>query len=366
MTMDNPDQPGAAVRCRADALTAAIQAITEHGGSTTDEARLVATNLVEANLRGHDSHGVGMVPRYIDSLVEGGLTINQKIEIRLDNGALLALDGGQGYGQSIGRQAMALGIERARAHGFALVALANSHHLGRIGHWAEQVVGAGLISIHFVNVIARPIVAPFGGRDARFGTNPVTIGMPVAGREPFILDFATARIAQGKIRVAHNKGQSLAPGILLDDAGEPTTDPRYAVIEPLGAITTFGEHKGYGLAIACELLAGALTGALTQRTANTGARQVLNGMLTIIVDPAGLGTADHFASEARAFVDWLLAARPQAGVDAVLLAGDPERATRASRLARGIDVDPTTWAELRAAAGKVGLEAARFEALARG
>jgi len=350
----------------APALTAAVRAIVAAAGSSADEADRVATNLVEANLRGHDSHGVGMVPRYIDALLEGGLSVDREVAIELDSGALLRLDGRQGYGQSIGRQAMALGIARTRTHGVCVVALANSHHLGRIGHWAEQCLADGLVSIHFVNVIARPIVAPFGGRDARFGTNPFCVGIPRAGGAPVVLDFATSRIAQGKTRVAHNKGLPVEPGMLIDDHGEPTTDPRYAVIPPVGALLAFGEHKGSGLALVCELLGGALTGGLTTHELGDGRRRVLNGMLSILIDPARLGTAAHLAQEMERFVDWYRASPPGAGVEQVLVAGEPERIARRARLDGGIAVDRVTWAEIVASARRVGIDGAALEAIAAG
>ncbi len=173
-------------------------------GSARPEAETVAANLVLANLSGHDSHGVGMVPRYIDAVLEGGLTPNTAVEVTLDAGALLALDGRRGYGQVVGEQAMRLATDRALAQGSCVMALANAHHLGRIGHFAEMAAAQGLVSLHFVNVLSRPVVAPWGGGDGRFGTNPFCAGIPIAGREPFILDFATSRVAQGKMRVAHN------------------------------------------------------------------------------------------------------------------------------------------------------------------
>jgi uncharacterized oxidoreductase len=348
----------------AAALTAAVHAIVKAGGSSDREAGKVAANLVEANLRGHDSHGVGMVPRYIDSLKEGNLRVNAHVEIRTDGGATLSLDGVQGYGQVIGEEAMALGIERARRHGVCVVGLAHSHHLGRIGHWAEQVVAEGLVSIHFVNVLSRPIVAPFGGRDARFGTNPFCVGVPRAGADPIVLDFATSRIAQGKTRVAHNKGVSLEPGTIIDNHGNPTTDPRYTVIEPYGALLTFGEHKGSGLALICELLGGALAGGSTVRAIGDGRRQVLNSMLSILVDPARLGGAEHLAAEVESFVGWYTASPPAAGVDRVLVAGEPERMRKAERLAAGIQVDSVTWSEIVAAGAKVGVDAAELARLA--
>src|SRR3970040_1440422 len=177
---------------RKEPLTCAIEAVVAAGGSEPREARLVAENLVMANLLGHDSHGIGMIPRYVDALLEGGLSANQHPRVKLDAGALLALDGCQGYGQVIGHEATAMAIERARSHGLCIMALGRSHHLGRIGHWGEQAVAEGLISISFVNVISRAIVAPYAGADARFGTNPVCIAIPLPGEPPFLLDMATS------------------------------------------------------------------------------------------------------------------------------------------------------------------------------
>jgi uncharacterized oxidoreductase len=353
-----------AIIITAPRLKAAVSAIVAKGGSEPREADLVAGNLVEANLTGHDSHGVGMIPRYVKSLLEGGLAVNQHPQILLDTGSMLRLDGRAGYGQVIGREAMAFGIERAAKHGTCVVALGNSHHLGRIGHWAEQCLEAGLVSLHFVNVISRPIVAPWGGRDARFGTNPVCVGIPRANGEPFLLDFATSRIAQGKTRVAHNQGKTLDPGIVIDDKGDPTTNPRYSVIPPFGAIMPFGEHKGSGLALACELLGGALTGGGTQHMPDQGKMRVMNGMLSILIDPKALGTAQYLAEQAEAIIAWEKASAPAAGVERVLIAGDPERARRKERLVAGIAVDATTWEEILDAGEKVKLARAEVQKLA--
>ncbi|HEY6086113.1 MAG TPA: Ldh family oxidoreductase, partial [Burkholderiaceae bacterium] len=188
-------------------LNAAVRLVVRGFGSSEAEVEAVAANLIEANLTGHDSHGIGMLPRYAEAFLEGGLKPNTHVSIVHDAGALLRLDGGAGFGQVIGHEAMALGIERARQHGSCIIALGNAHHLGRIGAWAEQAAAGGLVSLHFVNVIARAIVAPFGGADARFGTNPFCAGVPFSGRDPVILDFATSIIAQGKTRVAMNKGE---------------------------------------------------------------------------------------------------------------------------------------------------------------
>jgi uncharacterized oxidoreductase len=347
-------------------LARAIEAIVAAGGSEPREAKIVAENLVAANLTGHDSHGIGMIPRYVESLQEGGLQPNRHPVVKFDGGALVALDGQAGYGQVIGLESTALAIERARAHGVCVMALANSHHLCRIGQWAEQAVAEGLVSISFVNVISRSIVAPYGGRDARFGTNPCTIGIPLAGQPPFILDMATSGVAQGKVRVAHNKGEQLPPGLLLDDKGNPTLEARFGVIEPFGALTTFGLHKGYGLAVVCELLGGALSGGGTWHTTDRSKKRVLNGMLTILIDPKRLGTAAPFEREAREFIAWVKQSPPAPGADRVRIAGDPERETRALREREGIAVDANTWSEIHAAGARLGVALGEIDRLATG
>jgi uncharacterized oxidoreductase len=336
-----------------EGLTKAVQAIVAGGGSDAREASLVAENLVTANLTGHDSHGVGMIPRYIESLLEGGLVVNQHPKIMFDGGAMISLDGQQGYGQVIGLEAMEIGIARARQHGFCVMGLGRSHHLCRIGQWAEQAVAAGLVSLHFTNVISRSIVAPYGGADARFGTNPMTVGIPIPGEPPFILDMATSAVAQGKIRVAHNKREKVSPDWLIDDKGNPTAEARFGVIEPFGALRTFGLHKGYGLAVVCELLGGALTGGGTWHSDDRSKKRVWNGMLTILIDPQRLGTGDAFATETTEFLKSLRKSPTAPGFDKVRIAGEPERETRAKRERDGIAVDENTWNDIIAAGAKL-------------
>lgn len=343
-------------------LRAAVRLVVRGFGSDEAEVEAVTGNLIDANLAGHDSHGIGMLPRYADAFLEGGLKPNAHVRIVLDNGSLLRLDGDAGFGQVIGREAMALGIERARASGSCIVALGNAHHLGRIGAWAEQAADAGLVSLHFVNVIARAIVAPYGGGDARFGTNPFCAGVPLSGREPVILDFATSMIAQGKARVALNKGEPVPADCLIDEHGRPTREPRYAVLPPFGALLTFGAHKGYGLALLCELLGGALAAGMTQRGDDASRRRILNGMFSVLIDPAALADRAAFEREARGFIDWVKAAPVREGCDTVRVAGEPERALRARRMAEGVPVDATTWREILAAARRLGVDPAQVQA----
>lgn len=347
-------------RLTAPVLIAQAERIFIALGSTPSEANTVASNLVMANLSGHDSHGIGMLPRYVDAVLEGGLMPNATVKTMLDTGSLITLDGQRGYGQVVGEEAMTLGIARARAHGSCILSLGNAHHLGRIGHFAEMAVAQNLVSLHFVNVLSRPVVAPYGGADGRYGTNPCCIGVPLKGHAPFVLDFATSRVAQGKMRVAYNEGRQAEPGTLIDEDGNPTTDPGVVVVPQsnglFGALLAFGEHKGYGMAVACELLGGALTGGGTWHQAtNPNVRAVVNGMLTILIDPAQLGTQSAFEQEALAFVDWLQAGPVAPGFESVLIAGEPERAYRAQRQEEGIAVDAQTWQEIVGAGLKVGV-----------
>ncbi len=339
-----------------------ITQLFEHAGVSQQEAQQVAENLVLSNLSGHDSHGVGMAPRYMDAISEKRLVPGAKVTAHIDHGCLLGLNGQGGFGQVVGFEAMQRAFEKVRTEGACIMSLSNAHHLGRIGHFAEMAVAQGWISIHFVNVLSRPVVAAFQAGDGRFGTNPCCIGIPIGMQDlslnkPFILDFATSAVAQGKMRVAHNLGLSAKPGLLIDENGLPTTRPSVVVKAQsngkFGALLTFGEHKGSGLAIACELLGGALSGGGTWRKEANSARAVMNGMLSIVIDPKAMGQEDFFYPETQAFIDWLKQSPPEPGTPGLILAGEPERQARLER-ARGLEIDEATHNELKASALKVG------------
>ena len=338
-----------------------ITALFIKAGSAPAEAQQVAANLVMANLSGHDSHGVGMAPRYVDAILEGNLSPNTGVAVKVDTGMLLGLDGQHGFGQVVGVQAMNMAFERVTQHGACVMSLSSAHHLGRIGHMAEMAVAKGWVSLHFVSVFSRPVVAPFGGGDGRFGTNPCCIGIPLGfganAQEPFVLDFATSRVAQGKMRVAHNEGRQAKPGTLIDEHGHPTNNPGVVVVPQsngrMGALMPFGEHKGFGLAVACELLGGALSGGGTWHRQADGRRAVLNSMLCILIDPARLGSLASFGEESLAFIDWLRHSPPAPGSEGVVLPGEPERAAREQRAREGIRIDDATWQEIVESGRKV-------------
>jgi hydroxycarboxylate dehydrogenase B len=332
-------------------LTGIAHRVFAAAGSAEEEAQIVADHLVEANLKGHDSHGVGMIPSYLRNLGAGKAVTNQPGRVVSDSGSMLVYDGERGWGQIVARNATLLGIERARRDRVAVVALRNAHHIGRIGTYGEMCA-AGLVSLHFVNITdQRPAVAPWRGRDGRFGTNPLCIAMPgPAPDRPIIADMATSRIAMGKVRVARNKGEQIMPDTLLDEAGNPTTDPNVMYRRPRGALMTFGEHKGYALAFICEMLAGAVTGSGTMRPERQDAESVTNGMLEIVIDPARLTDQAWMKDEIAAMAGYITASPPRRESEPVLIPGDPERANRARRLQAGVPIDDETWREIALAA----------------
>jgi len=349
-------------------LRDAIQAVCAAGGSEEREARIVADNLVGANMAGHDSHGVGMVPSYIRTLLNGGLNLNAHAEIVVDNGPVVVIDGKSGYGQVIGQEAMEIGIARAKEHGAAVVGLRNAHHIGRIGQWGEQCAAAGLVSTHHVNVIGHSgSVAPFRGSDGRYVTNPYCAVMPATeNNPPSVLDFATSFVAMGKIRVARNKGEPAPEGALVASDGKPSRDPNIMYTEPRGgALNPFGEHKGYGLALLNEILPAAMLGAVGCRPETQfDPPKTINNMLSVIIDPMRLVSRERFNSEVDATIAHIKASPAADPAKPVLAPGDPERMSRAKRTAEGVPVDDETWREIAEAAESVGLPAARLNEIA--
>ena len=227
-----------------------VTAIFVAGGAVVEDAEQVAHHLVEANLKGHDSHGVGMVPAYVGNLRAGHLKVTAHVKLIRDRGAVMLFDGGFGFGQVVGSEAMAQAIVRAKDTGIVCAGVRNCHHLGRIGSYGEQCGEAGMVSVHFVNVVGHPpLVTPFGGRDRRMTTNPFCCVIPRPDDTPIVLDMATSAVAMGKVRVAHLKGERVPDGALVDHEGAPTTDPAVMYSEPFGALGPFGAHKGYGLAV---------------------------------------------------------------------------------------------------------------------
>ena len=342
----------------ASKLTQFVAAIMQGAGCGEGEAATVARRLVDSNLVGHDSHGVLRVPRYLDWIKDGTLRPNTAPTLVFDSDTIAIVDGNRGFGQVTGEFAAKLGIAKARAKGIAMVGLRNCGHLGRVGDWADMAAAAGQVSLHFLNTSGAQRVAPFGGSDRRLSTNPITIGVPVADADPVVLDVTTSMVAEGKLMVALNKGERVPEGWIIDKDGAPTTNPKD--FYDGGALLTVGAHKGSGLSMVTDLLAGAVS---TGKSSDADDPILRNNMLSIYIAPAVYDTDGAVAHEARRFVDFVKASAPAKAGEPVLAPGDVERRNRAARLASGIALDDKTWADLIAAAASVGIDASRVAAI---
>jgi uncharacterized oxidoreductase len=288
----------------------------------------------------------------------GWLSPNTPPTIVFESETLAIIDGNRGFGQVTGEFATKLGIAKARVTGVAMIGLRNCGHLGRLGDWAEMAAAAGQVSLHFLNTSGAQRVAPFGGSDKRLSTNPMAIGVPLAGGAPAILDITTSTVAEGKLMVASNKGEHVPEGWIVDKHGMPTTDPKD--FYDGGALLTIGAHKGSGLSILTDLLAGAVTTGKSSDPTDTVLR---NNMLSIYIAPAVYDKDGAVLIEAQRLVDWVKASPPTIAGKPVLAPGEIERCTRATRLANGVPLDDTTWRDLVAAAGWVGIDAAQVEGM---
>lgn len=335
------------------ALQALSDAIFRAMGSLPAEAEEASAHLVRANLTGHDSHGVGMLPAYMRLFAEGKLVPNQTLRTVVDDGPILVLDAGLGVGQRMAAEGVRRGIERARAMGACVLGVRNACHIGRVGTYGELCAAQGMIFVAFTNVATGPrLQAPYAGADARLGTNPFVASMPRPGAAPVLLDMATTAIAAGKARVAMNTGVPVPENTMIDAAGRPTTDPAGLLLRREGALLPFGGHKGGGLALMCELLgAAAIGGPRADDPAGSG---IVNSFLSLILDPARLGM---HAEAVEAVCAHLLAGPVAPGYDKVRLPGDKEAETLARRERAGIEVDDTTWGEIMAGAKVLGVQA---------
>jgi len=346
------------------ALHSLTSLIVSRMGSRPEETDEVADHLVRANLSGHDSHGVGMLPAYTRLLQDGLLVPNQTPYTVLDTGALLVIDARRGFGQRMAAEAVRRAIARARDTGACVLALRNSSHVGRIGTYAELAARAGMAFTAFVNVAdGRNAQAPWACADPRLGTNPFCAAVPgLAGDDEapaLLLDMATTTIAAGKARVAFNKGAPVPEGSLIDANGQPTNDPAGFIRDRTGAMLSFGRHKGSGLAVMCEIMAGAIGGG--QRVDEPTRGGILNSMLATVIDLSRLGDPAAIAQNVEATKSHIRSSRLAPGFDEILLPGEPERRAAKRRAEVGVEVDATTWHEIREAAGTLGITTAEID-----
>ena len=342
------------VRIPADALARQIEAIFLAWGMETEPARVTVARLIEADLRGIDSHGIAMLRYYEEFRQAGNLVFKPDIRVVRETAVTALMDAGGGLGHYPSTLATDLVIAKAKASGIAMIAVRNSNHNGAAGIYVQRMAESGLVGMSGTSV-HRPSIVPTFGAEPMFGTNPIAFAAPARRNRPFVLDMATSTAAIGKFRLAQMHGHAVPEGWAVDEDGRPLTDPARALmlrlLTPLGGMREQGGHKGYGLAAMIEILSAVLPGATPaplrgrgRATPNADNRLDV-GHFFAAVDPAAFRAAGDFEADMDDMIDALRATRPTDKDQPVLVAGDPEYAAMEERQRTGIPV-PTPLLDL--------------------
>jgi hydroxycarboxylate dehydrogenase B len=341
----------------AAALTEMAESLFVAARVPADEAAVVARSLVDANLCGHDSHGVMRIPQYVDFLQTGKFRAGVALDVLRETPAVVACDGNWGLGQVQAHRLLGLIIPRARQLGVAVGTLRACGHVGRLGEFAEAAAREKLAFLGAVNShgSGRRVVPP-GGTQGRISTNPLCMGAPTTG-DPVVLDFGTSAVAEGKVRVLYQKKERAPDGWLVDHAGKPTTDPAVLYTEPGGGILPFGGpqmYKGFGLGLLIDLFCGGLSGGRSS-TPELPVAGGGNAVVFVVFNPALLGGVEHFLHEADGLTEYVRSCPLAEGATAITLPGDPERAAKQQRQAHGIPIPDGTWALIAKTAAELGV-----------
>jgi uncharacterized oxidoreductase len=331
----------------ADVLISFAESLFVAGSVSPDEAKRVSRSLVDANLCGHDSHGLIRVPQYVQSIRDGRLKPGAAFTVVKETAAVLVADGGMGLGQVQAHRLLDRLIPRAEGLGLAAGTLKRCGHIGRLGEYAEAAAARQMAFIATVNNHGYGrAVAPPGGTEGRLATNPLCLGAPTKG-DPVVLDIGTSVVAEGKIRVLFNKGQKAPDGWLLDHVGNPTNDPGVLYRDPPGTLLPLGgtqAYKGFGISLLLDMFSGGLSGALCS---TPGAPNLTaNAVVFIVLDISQFAGGEHFLSEVTNLAANLRQCPKAKGVQEITLPGDPERREKAKRLKEGIPLDDGTWGQL--------------------
>ena len=338
---------------KAAQLATLAKDIFQAAGATPEESKIVADALTEANLEGHDSHGVVRVPEYVVWMEEKLINIGAHLQVVKETDSFAVMDGNWGWGQVVGREAMQVAIKKALHAGAVTVSVRQCCHLGRIGDYPLMAAEAGLVTVMFVNTHGGgKLVAPWGGRERRLSANPISIAIPRKSQPPILIDISTCAIAGGKVTIAHNSGKSVPPGCILDSKGRPSTNPADFIGPPQGALLPFAGHKGFALSLATDILAGAFSGAGCSRPT---AKRVGNSFTATLMDPAQLRTESEFELDVDQLVDYVKSSQLAEGFTEILIPGEPERRERDRREKNGIPVDDETWRQIQETATKYGV-----------
>jgi uncharacterized oxidoreductase len=335
----------------ADRLKDFCEKIFLNVGAGLEEAKIVSESLVESNLLGVDSHGVMRVPDYVRMVKEGKIKVKAEIKVVKDVGATLLVDGDFGFGQVVARKAANLVLEKAEVYGLGAVGIIRSNHVGRLGEYTTFIAEHNMVGIMFCNSAPKGgIVAPYGGAERRFGTNPISIAFPSNSR-PFLLDFATSVVAEGKLRKKYMLKERVPEGWIIDREGNISTDPA-DFYERNGALLPFGEHKGYALSMAVDALAGILTGAhFVSHPEFIGG----NNALLIALKISNFRSIEEFKSEVDEYFKVIESTLPAKGFSKVVVPGEIEYSTKEQRLKNGIPIDIEIWQRIENVARELGV-----------
>lgn len=350
-------------RCRADALHDFIADVLAAVDTPDDIAADVAAHLVRAHLAGRSSHGLTRLAGYIERLDQGRVVPSARPRWVRDDGATGLLDAQRGWGHHAVARAVEWGVERAREHGIAAVAVAQTPHIGRLGDYVEQAAAAGMasqISCGFVGEGTGGVV-PYGAAQRFMGTNPWAFGIPVEGRDPVVLDAATTVISAGKVNLAAELGESIDSGMLVAPDGSPTTDP--VDYQRGGGLMALGGdkagYKGTGLALVGAMLGGlAMLGLDDQMLQGPGSADPaawVGGVLLVVLDPRRFGPPEVYATRANTVLDAYDRLTPRAGGSPPRVPGTRSAATRRELERDGIVVPDGTWAAAQRLAERFGV-----------
>jgi LDH2 family malate/lactate/ureidoglycolate dehydrogenase len=338
----------------ADRLATIGAALLRAAGATPEEAEAVAVGCVNANLAGHDSHGIIAVPTYIDRIKVGHIVPGAPITIVNDSPATTVIDGHWGFGFHVNAKAMQLTIEKAKKTNVAACTVFRQSHVGRLAAYPLMAIKEGMIGLATADSgRSTKVVAPFGGREARLGTNPISIAVPSDLEAPFYLDMATSAVAAGKVALAAARGEPIPTGWVVDADGKQTTDPTR--LRQGGALLPLGGTEGYkgsGLAAMVEILCGLLTG-LGFGVEPSGRHN--DGCFMAVFKVDAFRPLAEFKREVAEFARYLKATPASQGSPGVYYPGEIEHLNEQARRKSGIDVEDATWAKLRALAGQYGL-----------
>lgn len=350
-------------RIRKDDLFRFCAAVFEKLGVPKSDAEIVTDVLVTADLRNKDSHGVARLARYVEGLRTGLMIPTDHSKVVRETQTTALIDGRRSLGQVVARKGMALAIEKAIAHGTGFVTVRNSNHYGIAGYYALMAVDDGCIGISMTN--AAPLVVPTFGRDALLGTNPISIAIPADG-QPLVLDMATSVVPRGKLEVYDRLGKSMPVGWAVDEKGHVSQDPTRVLnnlkkragggILPLGGEgEEFGGHKGYGLALAVEILCGTLSASafggqtyVDEHSANVGH---FFGALQV----EAFRSLDEMKRDLRLYLESVKRSPKAEGQDRIYVHGEKGFAYERECLAGGIPIDEKTLASMKKIAGELGV-----------